>query len=203
MNIEILRAVRYGALAAIAVFAFACIAFGLGAFQSNRTGLTPGGPAVAPFNLVDQTREPVSERDLKGKPAVVFFGFTFCPEVCPTTLASLTALMGRLGSEADRFNVFFISVDPERDKPEELKNYLSSFDPRIHGLTGAPEQIAKLAQSLGAFYKRVPIEGGGYTMDHTATVFLVDAEGRFAGTIAYGENKEVALSKLQRLANGS
>lgn len=202
MTIETLRIVRYGATAAIAVLALVVIVNGLGVFQSEPVGPAPGGPALTAFNLVDQRGAPVSERDIRGRPAAVFFGFTFCPEVCPTTLASLTGLMGRMGGAADRIGVFFISVDPERDRPEALKDYLSSFDPRIHGLTGAPDQIARLARSMGAYYRRVPIDGGGYTMDHTASIFLLDANGRFVGTIAYEENKDTALAKLTRLAAG-
>ena len=95
-----------------------------------------------------------------------------------------------------------MTVDPERDTPEVLAKYLSAFDPRIRGLTGAPDQIAALAKSLGIYFARSPIEGGGYTMDHTASVILLDAQGRFSATIAYGEDNDTALAKLRLLAGG-
>ena len=136
-----------------------------------------------------------------GRPAVVFFGFTYCPEVCPTTLADLTTWLGELGPDADRLRVFFITVDPARDTPGELAKYLSSFDPRIRGLTGNAADIDGVAKAFGIYYQRIEIEGG-YTMDHTASVLLLDASGRFAGTISYQEQKAVAVAKLKRLAAG-
>ena len=203
MGVEALRIIRYGAIMAIAVLVFASLAVGLGFFQSGPAPGAPpnlGAPLIAPFQLIDQAGQPVNERDVLGRPAVVFFGFTYCPEVCPTTLASLTATLGRLGAPADKLGVFFVSVDPERDTPDELKSYLSAFDPRIRGLTGTDEQIAAFAKPLGVYYARTKIEGGGYTVDHTATVFLLDAQGRFVGSIAYGEAPDAALAKLRNLA---
>lgn len=199
-----LRVIRYGAVALIAVLVLGSLAVGLGWLQSGpRVTPAAGGPVIARFNLIDQKNQAVSERDVLGRPSVMFFGFTYCPEVCPTTLASLTALLGKLGADANRLGAFFVTVDPERDTPDELKKYLSPFDPRIRGLTGAPDQIAVLGKSLGVYYAKVPTEGGGYTMDHTASVFLLDAQGRFVGTIAYGEGDKAALAKLQRLASGA
>jgi protein SCO1/2 len=203
MGTEVLRIIRYGAIAAIAALVLASLSVGLGLFQSGPgPGAPPqfGAPLVAPFQLTDQNGQDATERDVLGRPAVVFFGFTYCPEVCPTTLMSLSGLMGRMGAKADAFRVFFVSVDPERDTPEALKSYLSSFDPRIRGLTGSPEQIAAFAKPLGVYYARTKLEGGGYTVDHTATVFLLDAQGRFAGSIAYGEDAASALAKLENLA---
>ncbi len=205
MDIKTLRIVRYAASGLIAVFAFAFLAVGLGWLQSGRPPadvLPTGGPVVGAFELVDQGNRPVSERDMRGRPAVVFFGFTYCPDVCPTTLAMLTANLGFMGQQADRLGIFFVTVDPERDTPELLAKYLSPFDPRIRGLTGAPNQIAALAKSLGVYFGRSEIEGGGYTMDHTASVILLDAQGRFSATIAYGENSDTALAKLRLLAGG-
>jgi protein SCO1/2 len=202
MGTEALRIIRYGAIGAIGVLVFASLAVSLGLFQSGPgPGAPPqfGAPLVAPFQLTDQNGQSVSERDVLGRPAVVFFGFTYCPEVCPTTLTSLSGLMGRMGERADAFGVFFVSVDPERDTPEVLKAYLSSFDPRIRGLTGPAEQIAAFAKPLGVYYARTKLDGGGYTMDHTASVFLLDAQGRFAGSIAYGEDGGSALAKLENL----
>ncbi|MCE9521173.1 MAG: SCO family protein [Alphaproteobacteria bacterium] len=203
---DILRVIRYTSVALIAVLVLGSLTVGLGWFQSERSSWpspVAGGPTVTAFQLVDQRNKPVSERDMLGRPAVVFFGFTYCPEVCPTTLASLTALLGKLGGDADKLGVFFVTVDPARDTPDVLAQYLSSFDGRIRALTGAPDQIAGLAKALGVYFARTELDGGGYTMDHTASIFLLDSKGRFVGTIAYGENGEAALAKLQRLSRGS
>jgi protein SCO1/2 len=205
MAIDVLRIVRYGAFALIAVMVFALLAVGLGIVETGGPrplGVSQGAPVVAPFKLTDHEGRPVSERDVLGKPAVIFFGFTFCPDVCPTTLVSLTAALKEMGPAADALGLYFVTVDPERDTAAALKEYLSSFDPRIRGLTGEAEQIAAFAKPLGVYYARVKLEGGGYTMDHTATVFLLDAEGRFVGTIAYGEDGVAARAKLERLAKG-
>lgn len=153
-----------------------------------------------PFQLLDTMGKPVTEQDLLGKPTVLFFGFTFCPEVCPTTLHELSGLMKELGPDADALNVVFVSVDPERDTPDQLREYLSLFDPRIRGFTGTEDQVERIAKAYRVYYQRVPLEGGGYTMDHTASVYLMNPEGRFTGTIAYGEAHDTALAKLTRLA---
>jgi protein SCO1/2 len=203
MAIEVLRIVRYGAFALIAVMVFALLAVGLGFVETGGPkGVSQGEPVVAPFKLTDHEGRMVSERDMLGRPAVIFFGFTFCPDVCPTTLVSLSALLKELGPAADKLGVYFVTVDPERDTAAALKEYLSSFDPRIRGLTGDADEIAALAKPLGVYFARVKLEGGGYTMDHTATVFLLDAQGRFVGTIAYGEESAAARAKLERLAKG-
>ncbi|MHB2266393.1 SCO family protein [Aliihoeflea sp. PC F10.4] len=156
---------------------------------------TVGGP----FTLVDTEGQEVTEKELLGKPSAVFFGFTFCPDVCPTTLFELTSLMEQLGSDADRINFVFISVDAGRDGPEEMKQYLTAFNERIIGLTGTEDQIDAVTQAYKVYYARVPVEGGDYTMDHTASVLLMDASGQFFGTMAYEEAPEVMLAKLKRL----
>ena len=156
----------------------------------------------APFTLVDQNNTPITEAAFSGKPFVLFFGFTNCPEVCPTTLFELTKWFDTLGDEAKDVRGFFVSVDPERDTPDILNTYLSSF-PRITGITGDPLEAEKLRTAWKIYAKKVPLEGGGYTMDHTASIFLIKADGSLMGTIAYGENADTAIAKLKRLAKGS
>jgi protein SCO1/2 len=151
------------------------------------------------FHMVDDEGRPVSQQDILGRPTVMFFGFTFCPDVCPTTLANLSDMMEKLGNDADRMKVVFVSVDPERDTPEKMHAYLSYFDKRIQGFTGTPEQLAAMAKEYGVYYKKVPLDGGSYTMDHTASVYLLDGTGDFVGTISIQENQEVALGKLRHL----
>lgn len=197
MTVEMLRVVRIGAYAVIAAVALVWAAVGAGFFQREE-GASFGKAAIGSFRLADQDGATVTEKALAGRPAVMFFGFTNCPDVCPTTLASMTALLGRLGRDADRLGFYFVTVDPERDTVAVLKAYLASFDPRIRGLTGAGDQIAAITRPLGVYYARVEA-GGSYTMDHTASVFLVGADGTLRGTIAYGEDAAAAEAKLRDL----
>ncbi|QPC44120.1 SCO family protein [Kaustia mangrovi] len=153
-----------------------------------------------PFTLTDKTGRTVTEADFKGKPSAIFFGFTFCPDVCPTTLYELSGAMEELGADADRMNVVFVSVDWERDGPEELERYVSAFDDRIRGLSGTKDEIERITRAYRVYYKRVPTEDGeDYTIDHSALVYLMDSDGRFFGTISYNESPEMMLGKLKRL----
>lgn len=159
-----------------------------------------GGPSLGTFQLTDQNGTAVTEKDILGKPALFFFGFTYCPDVCPTVLASLTASLSKLGPDADKIGVYFVSVDPDRDTTDVLKAYMSSFDPRIRALTGTREQIAAIAKSLGVYYAKVDTGGGGYSVDHSALVIQLDARGKFFGTIAFDEAGEAVVDKMRRLA---
>ena len=175
------------------------------AVDSRQSGSTQRGTGVAtvggPFTLTGTDGQTVTGESLLGKPSAIFFGFTFCPEVCPTTLFELTAVADQLGSDADRLNFVFISIDAERDGPEEMKQYLSAFDERIIGLTGTPEQVEAVAKAYRIYDARVPLENGDYTIDHTASVLLMDAQGQFFGTMAYEEEADTMLAKLRRLVN--
>lgn len=175
--------------------------FGRQAAQSvsGRPAAVAGPQLGGPFQLVDQDGHKVTEADLRGKPTVMFFGFTYCPDVCPTTLTEMTAWLKALGPDADRLNVAFVSVDPERDTPAQLKSYLGSFDHRIRGLTGTPEQVAAMAKAYRVYYRKVPVEGGEYTMDHSSMVYLFDKDGGFVGPIGYGESADRAIDKLKGL----
>jgi protein SCO1/2 len=156
-------------------------------------------PIGGPFRLTSQEGKPFSDENLKGKPFVMFFGFTHCPEVCPTTLYDLTQDFAALGKEADNLQAAFITVDPARDTPELMKTYLSSFDPRIVGLTGTEEEIAAAAKAYKIYYRKVPTEGSDYTMDHSATLFLMDSKGEFYGTSNFQEPEETRRAKLRQL----
>jgi protein SCO1 len=163
---------------------------------------TKGGDAPfigGPFRLESQTGEIVDSAELKGRAYAIFFGFTHCPEVCPTTMLDMQRLFDRLGPEAKDFKVYFVSVDPERDTPEVLRSYLAAFEPHMVGLTGTPDQIAKIARDFRVYYKKIPTGGGDYTMDHTAVVYLMDRNGEFADALAYQEQEDRALSKMRAL----
>jgi protein SCO1/2 len=151
-----------------------------------------------PFSLVDQTGKPVTEADLKGKPSLMFFGFTHCPDICPTALFDMTQLYKALGRDADKLQAYFVSVDPERDTPAILKEYLSSFDPRLRGLTGNPAAVAAMEKAYRVYSKKIPLDGGGYTMDHTALVYLMDKEGRFVAPFNLKRKPEEAAAELKR-----
>lgn len=156
-----------------------------------------------PFQLVDQDGRTVTDRDFSGRPTAIYFGFTYCPDLCPTTLAALTGWLKALGPDADRLNLAFVTIDPERDTPKQLKAYLSSFDHRIRGLTGSPAQVAQIAREFHVYVAKVPLPGGGYTMDHSSAIYLMDAKGRFRGVITYEASATQALEELRVLVRPS
>ena len=185
-------------IGAIAVAAGAtALWMGLALRAQVQSGATKIG---GPFTLVDDTGAQVSEADLKGKSTVMYFGYTFCPEVCPTTLTDLVQWMQMIGRDADRLNYVFVTVDPERDTPKVMHDYVSAFDPRIRGLTGTSEQIAKVTKEYGVYYKRIPTSDGGYVMDHSAVLYMMDPNVRFVGVIPYQEDTAKAVAKLKKLA---
>jgi protein SCO1/2 len=185
----------------IAAFVLGLGAFSIGIFLISGRGPVPMTKASAvggPFRLVDQDGAEVSEAALKGKPSLVFFGFTHCPDVCPTTLFDVSEVYKALGRDGDKLKAFFVSVDPERDTPAILKEYLSSFDPRLRGLTGDPAAVAAMEKAYRVYSKKVPLDGGGYTMDHTALVYLMDKDGRFVAPFSLKRKPEEAAAELKR-----
>jgi protein SCO1/2 len=158
----------------------------------------PTAAIGGPFRLVDQNGAPFSDQDLKGKPFLVFFGFTHCPDVCPTSLFEISEIMRKLGSDADRTGALFITVDPERDTATSMKDYLASFDPHIRGLTGDTAALAAVAKAYRVYYKKVPLDGGDYTMDHTAIVYLMDKDGRFISPFNMKRTADVAAADLRK-----
>lgn len=152
----------------------------------------------ASFRLIDHRSRQVSERDFRGKPLMIFFGFTACPDVCPTALGTTGAILDALGSQADEIVPIFISVDPERDSPELLGEYVAAFHPRIVGLTGTTEQVEATARTFGIHYRKVST-ADGYTMDHTAVTRLIDRNGLLVATLDPHESLEVMIGKTRRL----
>lgn len=181
-------------LVAIVVYAFAAGGRDFVSVASVKIG--------GPFTLTTQSGTKLSDSDLKGEPFAVFFGFTHCPEVCPTTLWEMSEALKALGPDADKLKVLVISIDPTRDDPEALALYLQSFDPRIVGLTGSEEEIGTVAASYRAYWRKVPTGDGDYTMDHTASIYLMDADGEFTSTISYDEHADMRLAKLKKLLAG-
>jgi len=187
-------------MAGVAGFAVAALAivFAVGAGKAGHIGVASIG---GPFTLVDDTGKPVSDKTLAGKPYAIYFGYTYCPEVCPTTLFDLTQWIKKLGPDADKLNYVFVTVDPERDTPKLMHAYLSSFDKHIRGFTGTPAQIAKIAGEYRVYYKKVPTSDGSYVMDHSSMIYLMDADERFDTVITYQEKDASAVSKLKALAS--
>ncbi|RJF74816.1 SCO family protein [Rhodopseudomonas palustris] len=151
-----------------------------------------------PFQLTDQNGQTVTEQSLKGKPTLMFFGFTHCPDVCPTALFEISQVLQAMGKDADRVNAYFISVDPERDTPAAMKDYLSSFDPHLKGLTGTREATDKIEKSYRVYAKKVETKDGDYTMDHTALIYLMDKDGNFVAPFNLKRKSDEAVADLKR-----
>ena len=170
-----------------------------GALQPGEVVSTGQADVGGPFQLVDHNGRPVDESMLEGKWSLVFFGFTYCPDYCPTTLQALDATKRRLGDKAKDLQIVFISVDPQRDTPQALKDYLSSdgFPEGVIGLTGAPEQVKAVADAYRAFYQKVG-EGEDYTMNHSLTVYLMGPDGRFRTAVAEELGPETSAGVIER-----
>ena len=174
------------------------------------TGLYLFRPPARPLGVTGQTFELASTKggaftqdDLKGKPSLVFFGYTFCPDVCPTTLAETTAWRAQLGITADDLRIIFVTVDPGRDTLDAVKGYVEGFDPSIIGLVGDEAQTEAAKAAFGVFSEKKGEAGDPYYLvDHTALVFLLGADGAFEGTIAYDEGADSAEAKIKRLIAG-
>lgn len=160
-------------------------------------GVTAPAAIGGPFQLTDNQGKTVTEKDLQGRPSLIFFGFTHCPDVCPTALFEISEVLRAMGPDASRVNAFFISVDPERDTVSAMKDYLSSFDPNLRGLTGDSEAIAKVIASYRVYAKKVPLKDGDYTMDHTALIYLMDRKGNFVRPFDLKRTPEEAAKELR------
>lgn len=193
MNVRRVRIALWSVIAVLMIF----LAF---TYYSARKGneIEPVKLGV-PFSLIDQNGAPITEAAFQGHPTVLFFGFTHCPEVCPTTLFEMAGWLKALGDEGKDLRVFFISVDPERDTPEVMKGYTAAFTDRITGITGDPKEVEKVIKGWKIYARKVPTENGDYTMDHTASVMLLDRGARLKSTIDYKETTDVALKKLRLL----
>lgn len=183
----------------LAAFLFGLVALGVAAVLT----LTPQGREVAasdvggPFSLVSHEGRPVTHEDFLGEPHLVFFGFTHCPDVCPTKLFEIAETLDAVKERSGRdVKALFVTVDPERDTPEAMQSYVSSFDDRIVGLTGSPEQVDAVVSAYRAFARKVPLDDGDYTMEHTAIVYIMDEEGRFVAGLNTAQAPEDAASEL-------
>ncbi|KRQ16599.1 MULTISPECIES: SCO family protein [Bradyrhizobium] len=182
------------AFAASLVLGLLIIFWAMGGVSKVAQPAAIGGP----FQLTDQNGKTVTEASLKGKPTLIFFGYTHCPDVCPTSLFEMSEVLRAMGKDADKVNAVFISVDPERDTPATMKDYLSSFDPHLEGLSGDPAETAKVITSYRVYAKKVPTKDGDYTMDHTALIYLIDRDGRFVSPFNLKRTPEEAAADLKK-----
>ncbi len=182
------------AFAGSLVLGLVLMLWALGGLKSATAPAAIGGP----FHLTDQAGQTVTEKSLQGRPTLIFFGFTHCPDVCPTSLFEISEVLKAMGGDADRVNAYFISVDPERDTNAAMKDYLSSFDPHLKGLTGDPEAVAKALSGFRVYARKVPLKDGDYTMDHTALVYLMDRDGHFVSPFNLKRTPEEAAADLKR-----
>ena len=185
--------VIFASFAASLVIGLVIMLWAVGGLRSVTAPAAIGGP----FQLTNQAGQAVTDSSLKGKPTLIFFGFTHCPDVCPTSLFEISEVLKAMGKDADRVNAYFVSVDPERDTSGAMKDYLSSFDPHLRGLTGTPEQVAKVISAYRVYAKKVPLKDGDYTMDHTALIYLMDRDGKFVSPFNLNRKPEEAAADLK------
>lgn len=194
---------RRGILVVATLAALAAAIAGYLIYARPATVTADAAAIGGPFRLTTHDGKVLSSEDLAGSPFAVFFGFTHCPEVCPTTLSEISHVFDDLGEEAGDLTVLFITVDPERDTPEVLRDYVSSFTGRIVGLSGTPEQIADVAKAYRVFYEKVPTSDGGYTMNHSAAIYLMGRDGTLKDFIGFGNDHQQVLAKFRALlSNG-
>jgi protein SCO1/2 len=199
-----IKAVRIAlwSLIAAAGIGAALLATGMVPRQEPRVQSSGIADIGGPFQLTTHKGMPLTDADLRGRPYLVFFGFTYCPEICPTTLTELTARYEALGAEADKLTTLLVTVDPARDTQEALSQYMTAFHPSFVALRGTQEQTDAMVKTYRATARKVPTTGDDYTMDHTTVVYMMDRQGRFVGTLDPHEKAEVQLTKLRRLIKG-
>jgi protein SCO1/2 len=186
--------VIFAAFAGSLVVGLVIMLWALGGLRTVTAPAAIGGP----FQLTDQAGQSVTDQNMKGKPTLIFFGFTHCPDVCPTSLFEISEVLKAMGKDADRVNAYFVSVDPERDTAAAMKDYLSSFDPHLKGLTGDPAAVAKVLSEYRVYSKKVPLKDGDYTMDHTALIYLMDRNGQFVSPFNLKRTPAEAATDLKR-----
>ncbi|KZK90220.1 MULTISPECIES: SCO family protein [Pseudovibrio] len=201
MNVA--KTIRYGAWAAVALLVAAVSAVTVMKFVKEDVPQAATVQIGGPFELVDGKGQVFTDKNLDGKPTLMFFGFTYCPDVCPTTLSDMQGWIDNLGPKADDLNFVFVSVDPERDTPDVIADYVAAFGSHVVPLTGSVDQVKKVVKDYRVYARKVPLEDGDYTMDHTAAVYMLNGDLDFVGTISYQEPEETALPKIRKLLGSS
>jgi protein SCO1 len=177
-----------------------CLGAALWWLYAHREEIAYQEPAYGgAFSLTDMNGKIITQTAFIGQPSLVFFGFTNCPEICPTTLVEMKNWFDTLGVEGQKLKAFLITTDPERDTPQVLKTYISNITDSVVGITGSPADIAAVQKAWGVYVKNTHAHYGDNMINHTASVFLIGSQGQLYGTIAYGENSDIALQKIKRL----
>ena len=189
-----LRTVRIVLWTAVVLVAMAAT----GAYFINKTNST-GALGQGDYALVTGQGAAFTPASLQGHPSMLFFGFTHCADVCPTTLAEMASWYEQLGAQGNALQAYFVTVDPERDPPAVIDEYVHRVSDRITAVSGSRDQTNRIIAAWKVYAKKVDLGGGEYNMDHTASVFLLNSKGQFEGTIAYGENGDTAIQKLKKL----
>jgi protein SCO1/2 len=193
MQLKTIRLALYGAIVGVGLIGaglYASMAYFAPSSQFGQPTTLIGGP----FRMTDTTGKTVTQADLIGHPSLMFFGYTYCPDVCPTTLTEATDWLKTLGDKGKNLQVYFVTVDPERDTPAKIADYLTAFDP------GTPEQTAAILKAYRVFARKVPQKDSpDYLMDHSAAVYMLDTQGRFVGALTYQEPEDKALAKIRDL----
>lgn len=198
------RRPSFAVVAAILVAVLAVVTAVVALDGTGRWRPAADAPAIGgPFTLAGAGGRVVTDRDLLGRPFAIFFGYTRCPDVCPTTLAEIDAARDAIGPAADALTVVFVSVDPEHDTPDQVQDFVGSFAHPVLGLTGTAAEIDAVTRAYGVYFAKVPQPDGDFLIDHTAAVFLMDAVGRFAAAISYDEDHDSRVAKLRRLIGGA
>ena len=197
MRRSVLAAVLLGGLVILGAGAF--LALSLHQRPRGAAGTLLASAIGGPFHLVDQNGKTVTDGDLKGKWSLVYFGYTHCPDACPTALNDIAIALDELGPQRGAVRPVFITVDPERDTPEVLKSYVTSFDAPILALTGSREEIAQAAKDYRVYYAKHPEAGGDYSMDHSSVIYVMDPEGRFTASFTHESSPEQIAERLKKL----
>ena len=193
----VLIAVLFAGFVILGAEAF--LALSLHETPRGAAGTLLGSAIGGPFRLVDQDGKAVTDADLKGKWSLVYFGYTHCPDACPTALNDIAIALDELGSKRSAVRPVFITVDPERDTPEVLKAYVTAFDAPILALTGTPEEVARAAKGYRVYYAKHPEAGGDYSMDHSSVIYVMDPEGRFTASFTHQSAPEEIAERLKKL----
>ena len=194
----VVRRILWVLVAVAAVFGV-ILAVGGGDGSKSAPAASAGAAIGGPFTLTAADGSTLTDRTLKGRPFAIFFGFTRCPDVCPTSLARMAQLREQLGPDGMKFDIVFVSVDPEHDKREDIASFLSMFEAPVIGLTGDPAELERMEKAFKIYVERVPLPNGDYTIDHTARILLFDRNGQFADTMDAKEPEAQAVERLRKL----
>ena len=172
-------------------------------FSSNKNETLSLSKSINKFNLITHTREKFDNELVSNYPSLIFFGFLNCPDVCPFTLTKISEIINKLNNKSDLIRFYFVTVDPDRDKIEDLKEYLNAFHPKIIGVTGSNVNVEKFLKYMYVYKKKIQLDDNNYTIDHSSQIFLFNKNGNFFGTLSTNEKENNILAKINKIINGA